>query len=115
MADKKYISSQKSLTEDEKLIEYLNNNLPEPDAQKIEAAFTESDFTKDALEGLRAFKHPQKLNRNVRHLNKTLRRSIDDKLHRRSPAFSQLIWYIVAVILILLLLIAGYAVIKLKI
>ncbi|AYD47006.1 hypothetical protein [Arachidicoccus soli] len=115
MADKKYISSQKMLTEEEKLIEYLNNNLPKPDAQKIEEAYAESDFTKDALEGLRAFKHPKSLTRNVSRLNKSLHRSIDDKSPRRSPAFSQLIWFIVAVILILLLLIAGYAVIKLRI
>ncbi|MGF7230076.1 hypothetical protein [Arachidicoccus sp.] len=115
MADNKNISTKKSFTEQEKLIEYLNNNLSEPEAQKLEEALAESDFTKDALEGLRAFKHPKKLSRNVRHLNQTLRRSIDDKSRRRPGTFSQLIWYIIAVILILLILIAGYAVLRLRI
>jgi hypothetical protein len=104
MADIKDILNDDSgeLNEDD-----LMHFLQQP--QEMDAA-----FSKDAQEGLGAFKNNDKLQQYVAQLNQNLQQQLHTrKQHKEKRKIGHLSWPILALIIILTLCILGYAMIRL--
>lgn len=99
----------------EKLMDYLNGRLSGPEQNEVEQWLSEQDdFGREALEGLKDFSSSQKLQAYTDTLNRELGHYLQQKKNRRqSSSFRDHYWTYLALILILLLTIAAYAVIRL--
>jgi hypothetical protein len=108
---KDILSSLNKDVEQDKLLEYLNDQLSEKEQHAVETSLNEDPFASDAADGLAAFGNPQKLPPIINKLNKGLRKQIASQRRkkRRTPELS---WSLYAVIILLLIAILAYVVIK---
>jgi hypothetical protein len=98
----------------EKLLAYLEGRLDEQTRLEVEMAMVESEFLSDAADGLKQFKNPDGIANMVEDINRGLRKQARNR--RRSSWTSHAgfpLWLTFAAILLLLLLIAGFFVLRL--
>lgn len=109
--NKSNISTQE-ITDQEKLLQYLNAQLSHPESHQLESDMESDPFTAEAMEGLQQA-DKQNLPEVIDQLNITLRKEIKAKKRKkRNQIFSNQNWVYFAVILILILLIISYLVMK---
>ena len=97
----------------DKLMDYLNNNLPLSEKLEIEKLIADSDFMHDAVEGLTHIKDKGKLQAYVNQLNKELHNHLQKKkLRREKRRLPEYAWIYFTIILILALCIIGYIIIR---
>ena len=114
MADKKQIPQQKMPPiEEGELKDFLKTNLSEKFAHDLDNVEND-DFLKDAMEGLQSFSSVKKINRHAAQLNKTLRKSVAGRRKSRPIRFSQIGWYVFAVVMVVLLILLAFVVIWLR-
>ena len=98
----------------EQLIAYLEGRLDEKDRLEVEKSMVESEFLSDAAEGLEAIRDTGRINSMVDELNHRLRRRTMKKSGNLWVGHSGFpLWLSFAAILLLILMIAGFFVLKL--
>jgi hypothetical protein len=92
----------------ETLLQYLQNKLPEAKKHEVEKKLLENEFAEDALEGLREFGDKQEINSLVDQLNADLRKKLEKKKKFRNKLrLKEQPWiYIVSIIILMLIIIA---------
>ena len=69
--------------EQDKLLDYLNKNLPASEAHEVEKQMADDDFMNDAVEGLEKFNNKKDLGLYVQQLNHNLQKQLIKKNKRR--------------------------------
>ncbi len=96
----------------EQLMNYVNGNLSDEEAQTLEKQLSDDAFVKDALDGLQQFSSGKKLDDYVRTLNQNLQQQLADKKEKRGKRWLQHpSWIVMATVLILLLCVLAYVVV----
>jgi hypothetical protein len=114
MADKKHRTQKKLPTaKQNELRDYLRNNLSEKLSHDLNNAEND-DFLKDAREGLQSFSSVSKINKHTTQLNKTLHKSIAGRRKSHVIRFSEIGWYVLAVVIVILLILLAFVVIWLS-
>jgi len=112
MANNKSNISTKEITDQEKLMQYLNEQLSPSESHQLESDMESDPFMTEAMEGLEQVDKliiPEVIDQ----LNICLRKEIKAKKRKkRNQIFSNQNWVYFAVILILILLIVSYLVMK---
>lgn len=93
----------------QKWLDYLEGNLPEEERRRLEAEIAQSDFLKEAMEGLEPLKGKEDLREIDRQLSSHLHKQLaqrNRKKNRRSATVQ--LWMIVALLVILLFIFLGY-------
>jgi hypothetical protein len=103
-------SAEDELNEDE-LVNYLKGNLSAEDAHEIEKQMADSSFVKDGVEGLQQFSSTEKINSYVQNINTNLQQKLAVKRRKTKKGIQNLSWEFIAVIVVILLCLLGYAII----
>ena len=112
MANNKSNISAQEITDQEKLMQYLNEQLSHSESHKLESDMESDPFMTEAMEGLEQV-DKQIIPEVIDQLNISLRKEIKAKKRKkRNQIFSNQNWVYFAVILILILLIVSYLVMK---
>ncbi len=99
--------------EQEKLLEYLNNELADADQHRVEEILNDDEFASDAMDGLEQFENKKELQNLVGQLNAGLKKELDKKKKKkRNRKIPEQSWVYVAVVIILLICIITYMVVK---
>jgi hypothetical protein len=97
----------------ETLMLYLQNKLPEEKRHEIEKKLLDNDFADDALEGLQQFNDKQRISLVVDQLNNDLRHKLEKKKQRREKLrIQEQPWLYLTVLIILMLIIIGYIIVR---
>jgi hypothetical protein len=104
------MKENKSLKEEDKILNYLNGNLSESETEKIEAELESDEFTKDALEGL------VQLNKNtlpntLHQINTDLKKQLR-KRHKKSMKIITPSWIYITFTILIIAAIGAYFIIK---
>lgn len=98
----------------EKLLAYLEGRLEGHDRIEVEMAMIESDFLSDAAEGLGAIRQPAQIPSMVEDLNRRLRRKTRHKYRPFGSGHAGFpFWLTFAAILLLILILAGFFILRL--
>jgi anti-sigma factor RsiW len=90
-------------------LDYLDGKLPEDQRLRLEEEIGRSEFLKEALEGLRPIRDKVDVAEVTRQLNQQLRKQLASRKRKRGrKAQPSLLWTGVAIILILVLIFAGF-------
>jgi cytoskeletal protein RodZ len=112
MANNKSNISAQEITDQEKLMQYLNEQLSHSESHQLESDMESDPFMTEAMEGLEQV-DKQIIPEVIDQLNISLRKEIKvKKRKKRNQIFSNQNWVYFAVILILILLIISYLVMK---
>jgi hypothetical protein len=96
----------------ESLLLYLQNKLPEEKKHEIEKILLDNEFADDALEGLQQFNDKKQINALVEQLNSDLRRKLEKKKRRRDKLrIKEQPWLFIAALIILMLIVIGYVIV----
>ena len=110
---KDILSNQNHDIEQDKLLEYLNNNLSDKDAHELEKQMADDDFMNDAVEGLENFSEKKDIAAYVEKLNQDLHKQLDKKKKRKDKRkFKDQPWLYLTIVILLLLLAIGFIVVK---
>jgi len=112
MANNKSNISAQEITDQEKLMQYLNEQLSHSESHQLESDMESDPFMTEAMEGLEQV-DKQIIPEVIDQLNISLRKEIKAKKRKkRNQIFSNQNWVYFSVILILILLIISYLVMK---
>ncbi|MGG9960947.1 hypothetical protein [Ferruginibacter sp. SUN106] len=99
--------------DNQKLMDYLSQQLSKQDTHELEKMMAEDDFINDAVEGLAEFDNVKKLPLSVEQLNRELQKQIAKKKDRREKRkIKDQPWVYFTIILLLILTIVCYVIIK---
>ncbi len=99
--------------EQEKLLEYLNRNLPDAEQHAFEKQMNEDEFMNDAVEGLQQVHNKKDLQGLVQQLNADLKKQLDKKKKRKDKRkLKDQGWVYFTIILLLILFVVAYLIIK---
>jgi hypothetical protein len=99
--------------DNQKLMDYLSQQLSKQDTHELEKMMAEDDFINDAVEGLSEFNSVKKLPLSVEQLNRDLQKQIAKKKDRKEKRkIKDQPWVYFTIILLLLLTIVCYVIIK---
>lgn len=112
---KDILSSLSQDIDQETLLQYLQNKLPEAKKHEVEKILLENEFAEDALEGLSKFGDKQEINSMVDQLNKDLRKKLEKKKEFRNKLrLKEQPWIYIVAIIILMLIIIAYILVRSK-
>ena len=95
----------------ETLLLYLQDKLPEDKKYELEKQLMENEFAGDALEGLREIKDKQQIHFMVEMLNRDLKKKTEKKRKRREKMqIKDQTWLYISAIIIILLILISYMV-----
>ena len=101
--------------DNQKLMDYLSQQLSKQDSHELEKMMAEDEFINDAVEGLEQFSSVKKLPLSVEQLNRDLQKQITKKKNRKEKRrIKDQPWVYFTIVLLLLLTIICYVVIKKK-
>lgn len=112
MEDLNNIWSAEDELNEQQLIDYIKNKSTEKDAYNVERKMAGSSFVNDGVEGLQQFSSAEKINAYVQQLNQDLHQKLANKKTKKKKGALNLSWEIIAVIIVILLCLLGYAVIQ---
>ncbi|MEI9958413.1 MAG: hypothetical protein WDM90_19390 [Ferruginibacter sp.] len=99
--------------DNQKLMDYLSQQLSKQDTHDLEKMMAEDDFINDAVEGLEQFDNVKKLPLSVEQLNRELKKQIAKKKGRKEKRkIKDQPWVYFTIILLLILTIVCYVIIK---
>ena len=99
--------------EQDKLLQYLNNQLPEADKHAVEANLNDDAFMSDAMDGLQQLENKKDIPSIVNQLNTGLKIQLDKRKKRKNKrAIAEQPWVYYTIILLLVLVVIAYIVIK---
>ncbi|MCW3119970.1 MAG: hypothetical protein JWM28_4052 [Chitinophagaceae bacterium] len=96
----------------ETLILYLQDKLPEEEKHEVEKILLQNEFADEALEGLKEFSDKKQIQSLVEQLNADLRRKLHKKKQRRENLrLKDQPWLYISLLIILFLIIIGYLIV----
>jgi hypothetical protein len=96
----------------ETLLLYLQDKLPEERKHEVEKKLLENEFANDAMEGLQEIKDKQQIAYMVEMLNRDLKKKTEKKKQRREKMkLKDQSWLYISIIIIILLIIISYVVV----
>jgi hypothetical protein len=99
--------------DNQKLMDYLSQQLSKQDSHELEKMMADDAFTNDAVEGLEQFSNVKKIPLSVDELNRQLQKQIaKNKGRRQKRTIKEQPWVYFAIILLLLLAIISYVILK---
>lgn len=109
MADLKDILNTDDDMNPEELMKYLRGNASEEERFAVEKQMADSSFMDDAVEGLQHFRDPEDAKKYAEQLNRQLQKyTAVRQARKKRRKFRDQNWLIVAILVILLLCVAGY-------
>ncbi len=98
-------------TDPQKWLDYLDGKLPLEQRQLLEKEIAQSEFLRDALEGLHPLKNTVDLDAVVNHLNQQLKQQLAPRKRRRKrrAGMAEQKWGLLAILVILGLCLLGYS------
>jgi phage terminase small subunit len=107
------LSNSNKDIDNQKLMDYLSDKLSGKEKHEIEKLMADSELVNDAVEGLQQFENKKKLTAFVDQLNANLQKQLQKKSHRKQKrTLRDQPWLYLTVVIILLLIVIGFAVIK---
>ena len=97
---------------EERLLAYLEGTLSKEDARKVEAWLSENSMESDALEGLK--EHALSDTKKSLYQLQNQLHQLGSKRRKKQPFYADYKWAVLAVFIILILAILGYAVYRLS-
>ena len=108
---KDILSNLSTDIDQETLLLYLQDKLPDDKKHELEKRLMENEFAGDALEGLREIKDKQQISYMVEMLNRDLKKKTDKKRKRREKMqIKDQSWLYISAIIIILLILISYMV-----
>ena len=108
---KDILSNLSTDIDQETLLLYLQDKLPEDKKHELEKRLMENEFAGDALEGLREIKDKQQISFMVEMLNRDLKKKTEKKRRRREKMqIKDQSWLYISAIIIILLILISYLV-----
>ena len=96
----------------ETLLLYLQNKLPEEKRHEVEMQLVDSDFDGEALEGLETFSDKQQISYVVDMLNRDLKKKTEKKRQRREKMkLKDQSWLYMTILIVILLIVLCYMII----
>jgi hypothetical protein len=93
----------------ETLLLYLQDKLPEEKKHEVEKKLLENEFANDAMEGLQEIKDKQQIAYMVEMLNRDLKKKTEKRRQRREKMkLKDQSWLYISIIIIILLIIISY-------
>lgn len=111
MADnlKDILSNLSTDIDQETLLLYLQDKLPEEKKHEVEKQLLDNDFAGDALEGLKEIKDEQQISYMVEMLNRDLKKKTEKKKQRREKLkLNDQPWLYISILILLLLIVLSY-------
>ncbi len=111
MADnlKDILSNLSTDIDQETLLLYLQDKLPEEKKHEVEKQLLDNDFAGDALEGLKEIKDQQQISYMVEMLNRDLKKKTEKKKQRREKLkLKDQPWLYISILILLLLIVLSY-------
>lgn len=111
MADnlKDILSNLSTDIDQETLLLYLQDKLPEEKKHEVEKQLLDNDFADDALEGLKEIKDQQQISYMVEMLNRDLKKKTEKKKQRREKLkLKDQPWLYISILILLLLIVLSY-------
>lgn len=97
----------------DKLLQYLDNQLPEADKHAVEANLNDDAFMSDAMDGLQQLENKKDIPSIINQLNRGLKKQLDKRKQRKNKrAIAEQHWVYYTIILLLVLVVVAYIVIK---
>lgn len=110
---KDILSNLSTEIDQETLLLYLQNKLPEDKKHEVEKQLMQDEFDEEAMEGLQDFRDKEQLQYMVEMLNRDLKKKTEKKKKRRDKlTISFQPWTYVAILILLLLIVLCYIVIQ---
>ena len=107
------LSNSNDKINNQKLIDYLNDNLSDKEKHEVEKWMSDNDMVNDAVEGLQHVKNKKNLQAYVEQLNKNLQNQLEQKKQQQQKRkLKEYPWIYFAIVLILLLCIVAYVIIR---
>ena len=103
-------NAEDELNEDQ-LLEYVNKKATDEAAYNLERKMADSAFVEDGVEGLQQFSSAEKINAYVQQINQDLHHKLTDKKAKKKRGIQSLSWEIIAVLVVIILCLLGYAII----
>ena len=95
------------------LMDYLSGKLSAEKSHEVEKMMADDDLFNDAMEGLQQVKDKRDIQTYVEQMNRSLQKSLAKKRRRRDKRrLKEGPWGYIAIIVIIMLCIAGYYVVK---
>lgn len=111
MADnlKDILSNLSTDIDQETLLLYLQDKLPEEKKHEVEKQLLDNDFADDALEGLKEIKDKQQISYMVEMLNRDLKKKTEKKKQwREKLKLKDQPWLYISILILLLLIVLSY-------
>jgi ATP-dependent Zn protease len=106
------LSNSNKDIDNQKLMDYLSDNLSAEEKHEIEKALVDSEMMNDAVEGLEKFNNKKELDLFVGQLNNNLKKQLDKrKIKKENRAFKDMPWLYFSIILIIIIIVIGFFII----
>ena len=110
---KDILSNLSTDVDQETLLLYLQNKLPEDKKHEIEKQLLQNEFTDDAVEGLQDFKDKEQLLYMVDMLNRDLKKKTEKKKQQKEKMkIKDQPWLYISILLLILLIVLAFIVIQ---
>lgn len=110
---KDILSKLNNNNDQDKLIDYLNHHLTDPEQHEFESQMNEDEFVNDAVEGLEQLKNKKDILKYTGQLNITLQKQLEKRNRKKEKRkLPSLRWTYLSVILLLLLIVIAYIILK---
>lgn len=110
---KDILSTLRNDIDQEKLLQYLNGQMPAAEQHELEKQLNDDPFLADAVEGLQGFKNSSEAELMAYQLNATLKKQLAKKeKHRKKRNLPDQTIVYFAIVLLLLLAVIAYFVVK---
>lgn len=97
---------------EEQLLNYIRNTTTPDAAHKVEEKMAASSLVNDGVEGLQQFSSTEKINAYVQQINNDLHQHLSVKKTKKHKGIQHLSWEIIALIVIIILCLIGFAIIR---
>ena len=109
---KDILSNLSTDVDQETLLLYLQNKLPEDKKHEVEKQLLQNEFTDDAIEGLQDFKDKEQLRFMVEMLNRDLKKKTEKKKQQKEKMkIKDQPWLYISIVILILLIVLAYIVI----
>ncbi len=107
------LSNSNKDIDNQQLMDYLSGKLTGEELHEVERSMADNEFLNDAVEGLQSFGNKKDLAVYVDELNASMQKNLEKKKQRRlKRRLKDEPWGLLAIVLIILLCIAGYWVVR---
>ncbi len=109
---KDILSNLSTDVDQETLLLYLQNKLPEDKKHEVEKQLLQNEFNEDAVDGLQEFKDKEQLLFMVEMLNRDLKKKTEKKKQQKEKMkIKDQPWLYISIVILILLIVLAYIVI----